>query len=78
MTRYEVYQAHHEPDETYSSWLSTRISEWASVSGRADELARECRSGWRFPILVSQAHHAAFDRYLQDWLAAKSEPKGHL
>jgi len=75
MTRYEVYQAHHAPDETYSSWLTARLSEWASLSGRADELARERRSGWHFPVLVSQAHHAAFDRYLQDWLSAKNEPK---
>jgi hypothetical protein len=41
MTRYEVFQACHRPDETYSSWLSTRLCEWASLSGRADELARE-------------------------------------
>lgn len=33
MTRYEVFQACHQPDETYSSWLTTRLSEWASLSG---------------------------------------------
>jgi hypothetical protein len=77
MTRYEVFQARHEPDETYSPWLSARLSEWASLCGRADELAREHRSGWRFPVLVSQAHHAGFDRYLEDWLSSKSEPKDH-
>jgi hypothetical protein len=75
MTRYEVFQACHDPDELYSSWLSTRLAEWASLSGRADELARERRSGWHFPVLVSPVHHAAFDRYLQAWLAAKNEPK---
>ena len=75
MTRYEVFQACHQPDETYSSWLTTRLAEWASLSGRADELARERRSGWRFPVLVSPAHHAAFDRYLQDWLSSKNKPK---
>ena len=75
MTRYEVFLAHHEPDETYSFWLSVRLGEWASISGRADELACERRDGWRFPLLVSQAHHAAFDRYLQDWLFSKTEPK---
>jgi hypothetical protein len=75
MTRYEVYQAHHAPDETYSSWLSTRLAEWASLSCRADELARERRSGWHFPVLVSPAHHAAFDQYLEDWLATKNKPK---
>jgi hypothetical protein len=75
MTRYEVFQAHHEPDETYSSWLSTRLAEWASLSGRADELARERRSGWRFPVLVSPAHHAAFDRFLHNWLATTNELK---
>jgi hypothetical protein len=78
MTRNEVFQASHQPDETYSSWLSTRLAEWASLSGRADELARERRSGWRFPVLVSPAHHAAFDHYLHDWLAAKNEPKNRL
>jgi hypothetical protein len=78
MTRYEVFQAHHEPDETYSSWLSFRIAEWASLSGRADELARERRFGWRFPVLVTEAHHAGFDLNLQTWLAAKHEPKEPL
>lgn len=71
MTRYEVFLSHHEPDESYSSWLSAHLAEWASLSGRADELARERRSGWRFPVLVTEAHHAAFDRYLQDWLSTK-------
>lgn len=77
MTRYEAFQAHHEPDETYSSWLSSRLAEWASLSGRADELARERRLGWRFPVLVTEAHHAAFDLYLQTWLVAMNEPKDH-
>ena len=75
MTRYEVFQTCHQPDETYSSWLSTRLAEWASLSGRADELARERRSGWCFPVLISEAHHAAFDHYLQACLSAKNEPK---
>jgi len=75
MTRYQVFQACHEPDELYSSWLSARLAEWASLSGRAAELARERRYGWRFSVLVSHAHHAAFDRYLHDWLASKSTPK---
>jgi hypothetical protein len=75
MTRYEVFQAHHEPDETYSSWLSTRLAEWASLSDRADELARERRSGWRFPVLVSPAHHAAFVRFLHNRLATTNELK---
>lgn len=66
MTRYEVFRACHQPDETYSSWLSTRLAEWASLSGRADELARERCSGCRFPVLVTEAHHAAFDHYLED------------
>ena len=70
ITRYEVFQACHQPDETYSSWLSARLVEWASLSGRADEPARERRSGWCFPVLVSEANHAAFDRYLQDWLSS--------
>lgn len=78
MTRFQVFIAHHEPDETYSSWLSSRLAEWASISGRADELARERRSGWHFPVLVTEAHHAAFDRYLQTWLASKNEPKDRL
>lgn len=77
MTRYEVFLSHHEPDESYSAWLSTRLAEWASVSGRADELAHERRSGWHFPVLVSPSHHAAFDRYLQNWLST-IEPKDHL
>lgn len=77
MTRYEVYEARHDPDETYSSWLSIRLAEWASLSGRADELARERRSGWRFPVLVTEAHHAAFDCYLKAWLSSKTEPKDH-
>jgi hypothetical protein len=75
MTRYEVFKACHQPDETYSSWLSTRLAEWASLSVRADELALERRSGWRFPVLISPSHHSAFDRYLQTWLAAKHEPE---
>lgn len=75
MTRYEVFQACHQPDETYAAWLSARLDEWAALSGRADELAREHHSGWHFPVLVSEAQHAAFDRYLQDWLGAKHEPK---
>jgi hypothetical protein len=78
MTRYDVFQAAHQPDEIYTSWLSARLAEWASLSGRADELAHERRAGWRFPVLVSTAHHAAFDRYLEDWLAAKHEPKEPL
>lgn len=78
MTRYEVFQAAHQPDETYSSWLSARLAEWASLSRRTDELTNERRAGWRFPILVSAAHHAAFDRYLEDWLAATNEPKEPL
>lgn len=78
MTRYEVFQACHQPDETYSAWLTARLTEWAALNGRADELAHERHSGWRFPILVSQAHHDAFDRYLQEWLAAKNKPKDRL
>ena len=75
MTSYEVFQAHHGPDESYSAWLSTRLAEWASLSGRAAELSRERRQGWRFPVLVTSAHHDAFDRYLQDWLSSKNEPE---
>jgi hypothetical protein len=77
MTRYEAFQASHQPDETYSSWLTARLAEWASLTGRADELTREHHSGWRFPVLVSQAHHAAFDSYLHDWLA-KNELKNQV
>lgn len=76
MTRYEIFQAHHAPDEPYSAWLSARLAEWSSLSGRAAELALEHRSGWRFPVLVTPAHHVAFDRFLQDWLT--SQPKDHL
>ena len=75
MTRYQVFQACHESDELYSAWLKARLAEWASLSGRADELAREYRQGWRFPVLATTAHHTAFDCYLQAWLAAKSTPK---
>ena len=75
MTRYEVFQACHEPDELYSAWLSARLAEWASLSGRTDELKSERRSGWHFPVLVTEAHHAAFDRYLQDWLPSMAKPK---
>jgi hypothetical protein len=39
--------------------------------------ARERRSGWRFPALVTDAHHAAFDRYLQDWFSSKINTKGN-
>ena len=75
MSRYAVYLACHSGDEPFSTWLSTRIAEWASLSGRAKELTLERRQGWRFPILVTQAHHAAFDRYLEDWLATRSQPQ---
>jgi hypothetical protein len=75
MTRYGTFQASHQPDETYSSWLSVRLSEWASLCGRADELNREHSDGWRFPTLVSQDHHAAFDRYLKNWLFSNTNPK---
>ena len=75
MTRYEVFQASHEPDELFSAWLSARLAEWASLSGRADEQRSERRSGWRFPILVTEAHHTAFDRYLQTWLFSRNKPK---
>jgi hypothetical protein len=40
MTRYEVFQACHQPEETYSAWLNASPPEWASLSSRTDELAR--------------------------------------
>ena len=77
MTRYEVFLAHHEPDEAFHAWLSARLSEWATPSGRAAEIACEHRQGRRFPVLVTDAHHAAFDRFLQDWLLT-IEPKDYI
>jgi len=78
LPRYEVFQACHQPGETYSSWISTRLAEWAALSTRTDELVYERRSGWRFPVLATQAHHSAFYCYLHDWLATKNKPKDHL
>jgi hypothetical protein len=75
MTRCEVFQACHQPEETYSAWLTASPLEWAFLSGCTDKLARGRCSGWRFPILVSQAHHAAFDRFLHNWLATTNELK---
>lgn len=69
MSRYPIYLACHSGDEPFS----TRLAEWASLSGRSVELTRERRRGWYFPILVTQAHHAAFDRYLEDWLATRNQ-----
>jgi len=75
MTRYEVFQACHDPDELYSAWLSARLAEWASLNGRAEELKSEHRSGWHFPFLVTKAHHAGFNHYLQDYLSSMAKPK---
>ena len=69
MTLHKVYPAHTDPYESCSAWLSTRLTEWASLSESSEELHRE-RWDWQAllhsPPTVTQVYHAAFDRYLQD------------
>lgn len=62
-------------DETFSTWLSSRLAEQASLSGRADELASERRQGWYSPVLITPFHQSAFDHYLEGWLAIRNQPK---